>query len=159
MKFFYSIGIFLLCLNSLTAQRDIEGLWEGTITFGGIHSEDTYKFQLYLQTQGKKITGKSLIYLTETETIEMDVSGSMYGDRSVYLEEFNFIPVAGYKNEEMAEEASPFPFYRKYQFLHNRSIWESKLEGYWQEIINEPFDPYRERGRITLKRVEKRAKP
>jgi hypothetical protein len=36
MKVLYLLGISLLCFSSLSAQKDIEGLWEGTITFGGI---------------------------------------------------------------------------------------------------------------------------
>lgn len=153
MKIFYLLGISLLSLCSLSAQKDIEGLWEGTITFGGIHSEDSYKFQLYLKSNGRKITGKTVIHMDDQEYIEMDVWGTWHGDRSVYMEEFNFIPVVG---KEAAEQKPSF--YRKYQFLHSRSIWESKLEGYWQEITPETFGEKRRRGRISLKRVEKSSK-
>jgi hypothetical protein len=86
MKVLYLLGISLLCFSSLSAQKDIEGLWEGTITFGGIHSEDTHKFQLYLKSNGRKITGKTVIHLDEQEYIEMDVWGTWHGDRSVYME-------------------------------------------------------------------------
>ncbi len=153
MKLLYLLGIALICTSSLSAQKDIEGLWEGTISFGGIYSKDTYKFQLYLQTRGKKIVGKSQIHLNEQDIIEMEVSGYMYGDRSVYMEEFKFVPVVG------DQDSIQPPFYRKYQFLHNRSIWESKLEGYWQEITNDPFAEKRERGKISLTRVKRTAKP
>ena len=153
MKFFYLIGLSLFCLSSLSAQKDIEGLWEGTITIGGIHSNDSYKFQLYLKSSGRKITGKSIVHLGNEEYIEMDVWGTWHGDRSVYMEEFKFIPVIGKE-----EEGQKAPFYRKYQFIHNRSIWESKLEGYWQEITNDTFGQKRKRGRITLKRIDKKNK-
>ncbi len=153
MKLFYILGITLIWACSLSAQKDIEGLWEGTISFGGIYSTKTYKFQLYLQTRGKKIVGKTQVHLNEQDIIEMEVSGYMYGDRSVYMEEFKFVPVVG------DEDAVKPPFYRKYQFLHNRSIWESKLEGYWQEINRDPLDQKRERGKISLTRVKRTAKP
>ncbi len=153
MKFFYLLGISLFCLVSLPAQRDIDGLWEGTITFGGIHSDESYKFQLFLKARGRKVSGKSQIHVSTDEIIEMEVSGTMFGDRSVYLEEFKFVPI------RLEEEKVGPAFYRKYQFLHNRSIWESKLEGYWQEIINEPFAQGRRRGRIKLTRVKRKAKP
>jgi hypothetical protein len=153
MKVLYLLGISLLCFSSLSAQKDIEGLWEGTITFGGIHSEDTHKFQLYLKSNGRKITGKTVIHLDEQEYIEMDVWGTWHGDRSVYMEEFNFVPVVG-KEKEKQKPA----FYRKYQFLHSRSIWESKLEGYWQEITPETFGEKRRRGKISLQRVKEPSK-
>ena len=45
-------------------------------------------------------------------------------------------------------------FYRKYQMIFNRSVFGSTLEGYWQEIIMSPFDQFRDRGKISLKKKD-----
>ena len=137
--------LFFLLLSGCTflnAQKHIEGLWEGRITDGGIYSEDGYKFELLIQLEGSKIVGRSYVYLPEGKVIEMDIKGYLYQDRSIYLQEIEFIPAVGV-------ELLP-PFNRKYQMIYTRSIWESKLEGFWQEVIVSPFDDKRERGRILL---------
>lgn len=139
------LGSFLLFSLSLTAQLEFEGLWEGTITVGGIQSTKGYPVQVYFERQGKKVTGRSYVYLSETRIIEMNLSGQLYNDLSVYIDEVAYVNRNG-------DSYIP-PFLRKYQLMWNRSINGSSMNGYWQEIRQEIFDSQRERGRIFLKKV------
>ena len=139
------LGTCLLFSLSLAAQLEFEGLWEGTITVGGIQSTKGYPVQVYFERQGKKISGRSYVYLSETRVIEMNLSGYLYDDLSVYIDEVEYINRNG--------DSYVPPFLRKYQLMWNRSINGSSLNGYWQEIRQEIFDAKRERGRIFLKRV------
>lgn len=143
------IGIFGLSAFNLFAQTKISGLWEGSITHGGIYANSAYKFQLYLKKEGNIITGKSSIFISEDSIIQMNVRGKIYDDLSVYFEDISFLATPTPDIER--------PFFRKYQLVFNRSIWEGSLKGYWQQIICSPFEKKRRRGRIFLKknRVEK----
>lgn len=139
-------AFFCLIVTAITAQSRLDGLWEGEITYGGLHSSQSYRFQLWLEIKGDYVTGRSYVYLTNEEVIEMDVKGRLYSDRSVYLREVAFVPL---------ENSNVVPgFYRKYQFLFSRSIWETSLEGYWQEIYHDKMTEERQLGRIKLLRVE-----
>lgn len=126
------------------AQKSLEGVWVGTIT-DGIRSESGYKFEMIIEVKGKTIKGRSYVHIGPDEVIEMELSGKMYEDRSLYMKDIQFIPTAG-------KEVPP-PFNRKYQFAYDRSIWESTLEGYWQEVRGDTFNPKRQRGRIILKKM------
>jgi len=147
MRTFLTLFVLLFfALSTLTAQKGLAGLWEGTLTWGGLHNTQTYKFELLIQVEGNKVRGRSYIHLPEGEVLEMDVRGYFYQDRSIAFRDIEFIPPVG-------SELDP-RFYRKYQLIYNRSIFGSTLEGYWQEIITSPFDEYRDRGKITLKKKD-----
>lgn len=139
------LGICLLFSVSLSAQLEFEGLWEGTITIGGINSTKGYPVQVYLERQGKKVSGRSYVYVGETRIIEMNLSGHMYNDLSVYIDEVEYV--------SRQDDGFEPDFLRKYQLMWNRSINGSSLNGYWQEIRKEIFDTQRERGRIFLRKV------
>lgn len=153
MKYLPLLCLFVLSsLSGVHAQAQkeahpLEGMWQGVITKNGIHSQEGYKFELFLKVGEKgEITGRSFIYLSETTIVEMDVKGKLYGDRSVYIADVNYIT---------SETVDYVPeFSRKYQFIHNRSIFDSSLEGYWQQVIKDPFHTKRERGRIKLKKIK-----
>jgi hypothetical protein len=151
MRYFLLFVITWSISPTLSAQKHLEGLWEGIMTRGGIDSEEGYKFELLLKLEGQYIKGRSYLYLSENEIIEMDIRGVIYQDRSAYLQDVEFIP--------LEEDISVLPpFYRKYQFIYNRSVFGSKLEGYWQQMLIHPFDGNRQRGRILLKKkVETKA--
>lgn len=136
--------LFSLITVFAVAQKSLEGLWVGTIT-DGIHSETGYKFEMIIEIEGKTIKGRSFVHIGPNEIIEMELSGRMYEDRSIYMKDMEFIPTEG-------KEVPP-PFNRKYQFAYDRSIWESTLEGYWQEVRGDSFNPKRQRGKIILKKV------
>lgn len=127
------------------AQVSLEGSWVGTITTGGLNSKQTYKFELVLARSGKNsLKGRSFVHVSPSEVIEMDIAGKLYGDQSIYLEDLFYLPSEG-------REATP-PYDRKYELIFNRSIWDSNLEGFWQEKRPDPFFPMRSRGRIFLKK-------
>lgn len=135
----------LLFSLSLAAQLQFEGLWEGTITTGGIQSQKGYPVQVYLEREGKKVTGRSYVYVSEARVIEVSLTGYMYDDLSVYIDEVAYV--------SRADDNFTPDFLRKYQLVWNRSLSGSSLNGYWQEIRQEIFDSKRERGRIFLKKV------
>ncbi|MEN0005847.1 MAG: hypothetical protein AAF798_16985 [Bacteroidota bacterium] len=129
------------------SQKQLLGLWEGVITDGGIHTDEGFKFQLYiLEINKNKLVGRSYVYLSEEEVVEMDIEGVIYGDRSIYFRDINFVPLEG--------GVTKAPYNRKYEVLYNRSIWDTKIEGYWQEIMPQVFADHRQRGRIKLKKAE-----
>lgn len=140
--------LFTLALFSaltLSAQLQLDGLWEGTITTGGIESTKGYPVQLYLKRTGKKVTGRSYVYISETEIVEMELEGRLYDDLSIYIDEVEYI--SHQEGEELPD------FLRKYQLIWNRSINGSAINGYWQEIRQEIFDTKRQRGRIFLRQI------
>ncbi len=139
--------IFTLLSLHTSAQKSIDGHWEGQITLGGLNGQRTIPLELYLVMDGATITGRSYLYVDDLNVIVMAIKGRLYGDRSAHIEEFEFFPT---DNPELLP-----PFFRKYQFIYYRSIWDSRLEGFWQEIKSEtPLDEKRERGRLILTRTK-----
>lgn len=133
--------VLFLITAPLAAQNGLSGLWEGTITEGGLHSEKSYPLELRLEIKGQYIHGVSYIYIRSDSVVYQKLSGKMHQDRSISLKEV-----------KVGEFGSESPFTRKYQLIYNRSIWESSVEGYWQEIIPTPFDYRRDRGQVKLKK-------
>ena len=150
----FSIWFILLSVcSSLNAQSNsVEGLWVGKITIGGIYSEEGYPFELYLTRDGKRVHGRSYIYLDDSTRLEMDMWGTYFRDRSIYFEEVNYVPVAGQK------DMSKSFFFRRYQLMYKRSIWESTLNGFWQDRKVEKFGENRKRGRVFLKKAKEPTK-
>ncbi len=146
MKRYLILCFCLYCQVALFAQSRFDGLWEGELTYGGLHSEQSYLFQMWLQSDGGNIWGRSYVHLKPNQVVEMEIKGRLYGDLSIYLTDVHFVPIAG-------SNVTP-PFYRKYQLAFKYSIWETALEGYWQEIIDSPMDERRDRGRIKIQKVK-----
>lgn len=137
---------FLLLLGSplLIAQSSLDGTWEGTMTIGGIYSDEALPMQLYLVTKDGIVEGRSYVQLPDGSTLRMDLKGSLYRDRSISLYETSF---AG---DEFNERLPKFN--RKYQILFKDDIWNPELIGFWQEIKEEIFASKRRRGRMKLTR-------
>ena len=156
MKAILTIALATVLFLPLNAQKGLEGLWEGTITKGGIHSDKGHRFQLYLEVNDKYIKGRSYIYVSADSIVQMELRGQRYNDNSIYLEEVD--PTWTQAEEEaISQGAPPAQFSRKYQFIYKRSIWDPRLEGYWQEVTPTPFKLKRERGRIFLERKSTKA--
>lgn len=149
MKYAFLLLLIPLSVSSAFAQKGMEGLWDGKIFVGGINSEQFIRFQLFLEVEGDRITGKSVVYPKNSQIVEMKIFGYMYGDRSVYMEETEFLP--------LEEDQLPPAYRRKFQFIFKRSTWESTLEGFWQQVIRSPMDKKRARGKIFLKRMKDKA--
>lgn len=141
---FLTLLALVLFASGLSAQKQLNGLWEGVMTRNSLESTVGYRFELYLKTEGTTITGRSYLYLEDGEIIEMELSGYVYQDRSVYIQEVKWVKREGQKIEP--------PFLRKFQLVYERSIWENKLEGYWQEKKSGEVLRSKEYGRILLKR-------
>jgi hypothetical protein len=155
LRLFFILNALSLSLLplSLAAQKGLSGLWEGTITEGGLHSKEGHRFELYLRVQERHIKGQSYIYVNKDSIITRQLSGRIYDDSSVYLEEVP--PPAILPGGKPTPESPPGAnrgFSRKYQFVFKRSIWDSSLQGYWQEVTDEIFSHRRQLGRIILKK-------
>lgn len=141
---FYLFFPFFLLNGVMTAQAGLNGNWEGTMTIGGIYSDEALPMQLYLKTENGIVEGRSYVQLPDGSTLRMDLEGKVYMDGSIRLLETNF---AG---DEFNEQLPKFS--RKYQILFKDDLWDPVLKGFWQEIKEEVFDPKRRRGRMTLRR-------
>lgn len=144
-------ALIAICLQPLHAQKGLAGLWEGTITEGGIYAAGGHRFELFLEVNEKYIKGRSYIYIGQDSIVQMALRGQMYNDRSVYLEEAS----PNWRREEEGAIGAGVPpkgFTRKYQFVYKRGLEGSSLEGYWQEVTSMPFHDKRQRGRIFLRR-------
>lgn len=141
----------LLCVVSLSyvlgQSAPLEGLWKGTMTLDGLDSKKKVKFELFLKKEKSQLIGRSYLHLSDSRVIEMEVKGTLYGDLSIYLKESEFIPFPG------SDDAPP-SFNRKYQLLYMPSIWNTKMEGFWQEITGNSYSETRELGRIKLKKMK-----
>lgn len=136
---------FCLSLHSIgLAQKGLEGLWEGSITRGGIHSSIKLPFQLYLTVEGNRLNGRTYVTIEEGKTVQMELRGRLYQDFSIELLEVKFIG---------DERNSYFPkFNRQYQIRWKRDLWDAQLIGFWQEVTGETFGAFRERGRLELRK-------
>lgn len=142
----YVLSVFLmLTAFYATAQKGVSGLWEGTMTIGGLESAKTYPFELWLEQTGSKLRGKSYIHLDDGQVVQMSVEGKIYSDRSMSFEDVEFIASEG--------QLSP-SFTRRYQLIHKRGIYDAGLEGYWQEITPQVLSRQRQLGRISLKKAK-----
>ena len=84
-------ALYLLLLPCLlTAQTSIDGLWEGTMTVGGIYSNEALPMQLHITTTEDSIHGRSYVTLPDGEILRMELKGQLYGDRSFTLTEVSF---------------------------------------------------------------------
>lgn len=138
------MSLFFIPTDTLRAQVTLDGVWEGTITIGGIYSRHEMPMQLYVTIDGRRIQGRSYVTIKEGETVMMELSGRLYHDQSMELVEIKFV----------GDEANEyFPkFSRQYQLVWKPDLWDNALTGFWQEKTEQTFYNYRERGRIKLKK-------
>ena len=145
MKKIALLLFFSLFLFSLQAQKGLKGHWEGTISFGGHEKKDGVRFELYIEVIGKRVKGETFIYKSKTEIIAQKFTGRIFNDHSISMQEsFSTKP------SPLSDNEKP----KKYQFIYNRSIFDSSLEGWWQDIIKNPFDETRERGRVYMRKTK-----
>jgi hypothetical protein len=143
-------ALYLLLLPFvLTAQTSIDGLWEGTMTVGGIYSNEALPMQLHITTTEDSIHGRSYITLPDGEILRMELAGRMYHDRSFSLFEVSF---AG----DEQNDVMPL-FNRQYQIIYRPDLWSSELRGFWQEVTDLTFNERRRRGRMVLQKQKAKA--
>lgn len=128
--------------SGVSAQSTLDGEWEGTMTVGGIYSNEQLPMKLYLTTEGVSVSGRSYVQLPNGNTLRMDLQGRIYKDRSISLVEVKF---AGDPNNNYMPE-----FNRQYQIVYKADLWDPKLKGFWQEVTHLTFGKKRHRGRMIL---------
>ena len=140
--------ILLSVAGPLFAQNGLEGLWVGSISEKG--TGKSLPVELYITLKEGHIKGMSYIYVSQDSIIQQELIGKMYQDRSIYMREV----LDGDQNIDhfSPEQLERGKYVRKYQFEFNRSIWESSLNGYWQEITPTPLSQKRKLGQIKLER-------
>lgn len=144
------ITTLLLLAGALSAQNGLEGLWTGSISERGTGEE--MRVELYLTLEDGYIKGMSYIHITKDSILRQELVGKMYQDRSIYMREVT-------EGEDGINPIAPKAleggqYMRKYQFEFKRSIWESSLNGFWQEITPKSFSVERKLGQIKLERKE-----
>ncbi|MCR9101946.1 MAG: hypothetical protein NXI25_18455 [bacterium] len=147
MKFNILICL-LLATGTLSAQNGLEGLWVGSIIEKS--TGEALPVELYLTLEKGYIKGMSYIYVNKDSVITQELVGKMYQDRSIYMRE---VTNGEYSIDNITPETLEGGKYvRKYQFEFKRSIWESSLNGFWQEVTPTPLSVERKLGQIKLER-------
>ncbi|MEL7161561.1 MAG: hypothetical protein AAFN92_12455, partial [Bacteroidota bacterium] len=136
------LALFTLPGTCGRAQTSIDGEWEGTMTVGGIYSNQQLPMRLYLTTEDNVVKGRSYVMLPDGSTLQMDLQGFLYGDRSIGLREVKF---AGDPDNDYMPE-----FNRQYQIVYKADLWDPQLKGFWQEVTELTFSNKRHRGRMLL---------
>lgn len=142
LRFAFILCSSLLLVNTVSAQSRLDGTWEGTMTVGGIYSNEMLPMQLYLKTKDRKVEGRSYVQLPDGSTLQMDLVGFLHYDQSISLTEVKF---AGDPFNKIMPE-----FNRQYQILFKDDLWNPLLRGFWQEETSEAFLETRRRGRMQL---------
>jgi hypothetical protein len=132
---------------ALVAQERLQGLFEGTLTVGGLESSRKLRIELFLRFTGREISGRSYVYLEKGQMVEMELRGYMYRDFSVYLQEIRHIP------PDRPDQVRP-PYFRKYQLQYSGNFEEVKLNGFWQEETAQPLSTGRAIGKVSLRKVK-----
>jgi hypothetical protein len=146
VKFTILIGLFFLLCSSLEAQKRLQGLFEGSLTVGGLESSQKLKLEMFLRFDGQEISGRSYVHLAKGQVVEMELQGYLYSDFSVYLQEIRHIPA----NEE--DQVKP-PYFRKYQMQYSGNFEEVILTGFWQEETEVPLGKQRVIGKVRLRKI------
>ena len=147
MKFQFLACLFLMA-GALSAQNGLEGLWVGSISEKG--TGKTLPVELYLTLEKGYIKGMSYIYVSQDSVVKQELIGRMYQDRSIYMRE---VTDGEYSIDDITpEQLEGGKYVRKYQFEFKRSIWESSLNGFWQEVTPTPLSVKRKLGQIKLER-------
>lgn len=145
------LKILITCLSlagTLSAQNGLEGLWAGSISEKGTGKE--LQVELYLTLEEGYIKGMSYIYVSKDSVVQQELIGKMYHDRSIYMRE---VTDGEYDIDNITpKKLEGGKYVRKYQFEFKRSIWESSLDGFWQEVTPTPFSVKRKLGQIKLER-------
>lgn len=141
--------IYLLLSSALLLTPEllsgqVQGQWKGTLQENG----QEYRFEVLLQKSGRKVTGTTFIYLSDSLLVQMEATGYWHDDRSMNL--YDQILLYPPIDESAPQDEIPR---RTYQLIYSRSFNDRIIEGWWQERDKGNFDPDRKRGRIYLQKV------
>lgn len=142
MRHLFLITLLLFSV-SLSAQKKLEGFWEGTLTLKG----KEYRFEVLLKLVGKgQLEGKTYIYESDRDIVEATISGQFHQDRSMNLYD---LEVSYTGPSEWVEV-----YHKHYQLVYRPSIFGSTLEGHWQEKVPKGIDEKTKIGRIKMKKLK-----
>lgn len=146
MRCIFTTGlIFLLCTGATYSQERLQGLFEGSLTLGGLESSRRLRLEMILRIEDGRVSGRSYVHLGRNEILEMELRGYFYQDFSIYLEETKEIGLPGEKS------LSAYP--RKYQLKYSGSFDEVYLNGFWQQVSEAPLEEGRQLGRVRLRKT------
>ena len=141
-RLFPLLVALLFFLPDLSGQGGVTGLWEGTLTEG----DDSYVVKMDLRKKGRYLSGSSLVILSDTSYIELQVDGLYHEDRSMNVYEVKVLYPTDYDPDGEV-------YMRTYQLLYSRSFNDYFMEGWWQEEEKAATDETRRFGRIQLQKV------
>lgn len=147
IKYTISLLLLIAAFGGVNAQRGFNGLWVGTLVQG----DETYEVRLELEKDGRKISGSSLIILSDTSYIELHVNGLYHEDRSMNIHEIEVL----FPEERPVD--GPY-IMRTYQLLYRREFNDFFLEGWWQERHKAATDDSRRYGHIRLYKLDENSK-
>jgi hypothetical protein len=131
MRCIFTAGlIFFLYTGTTYGQERLQGLFEGTLTLGGLESSRRLRLEMAIRIQDGRVSGRSYVHL---------------GRNEIYLEETKEIALPGEK------PLSPYP--RKYQLKYSGSFEEVFLNGFWQQASDAPLEEGRQLGRVRLRKT------
>ncbi|MFT4761271.1 MAG: hypothetical protein ACI9XO_000773 [Paraglaciecola sp.] len=140
------ILLLLLCLSfSLSAQKDITGLWRGYNTQDAIDTYSSkYDFEMYLKQDGNRIWGRSYAYIDEIYA-EMEIKGTWDGQKFVF-EEIKIVNSKADDGMEWCIKKGELSLLKKGEAY--------RLEGNWSG--NTTFSSCTP-GKVFLKKIKSRA--
>lgn len=120
---FFSLLLFWTSADLLQADSKLAGHWVGYITQdeGGYRSK--YDFELYLSQDGRKIEGRSYVYV-DNVFAEMKLTGRLKAGIYVELNEEDFVDFRKFEGMEWCLKG--------FQLVFRQKGEEWILEGYWQ---------------------------
>ena len=146
MRCIFTAGlIFFLYAGTTYSQERLQGLFEGTLTLGGLESSRRLRLEMAIRIQDGRVSGRSYVHLGRNEILEMELRGYFYQDFSIYVEEIKEIALPGEK------PLSPYP--RKYQLKYSGSFEEVFLNGFWQQASDAPLEEGLQLGRVRLRKT------
>ena len=146
MKTFFTCCTLFFLVNLNAQTSPISGFWDGFLTLNG----QRYTIEIHINVEeGGQLNGFTSVSLPTGKAVEMKINGKVHFDRSVTVREFSIV------NEEELQDVQ---WYKKnFQLTFKRDLWETTLEGYWQEQIPQVIDERTKKGQVFLKKREVKA--
>jgi hypothetical protein len=123
MKQLLTLGLLMLSL-CLFGQENVSGKWSGTITQNEGGYRSSYEFEMFIQQDGNKISGRTFVYVDDIHA-EMKFSGEIHSGIYVRFQESEMVDFKKFEGMEWC--------IKKGQLILKKSgggPWE--LEGFWQ---------------------------
>lgn len=127
MNSYCTIIALLICCSplALSAQSNISGSWKGSITQneGGYRTD--YSFEMYFQQKGKKITGRSYVYVDNIYA-EMELTGQWIDANQIQFSESKVTRAKKVDNMDWCIKSGTL------KLIKTDNKW--RLEGNWSGV-------------------------